>query len=77
MVDLHLSNIFKDCNTSLINNGFCDDETNTAECNYDSGDCCGIGVDTQYCSECTCHNSNVSVSGESIFHTTSISLQLC
>ena len=59
-----------------VGDGFCDDETNTAECNYDGGDCCGISVDTQYCSECTCHNSNVSVSSESIFHTTSILLQL-
>ena len=25
----------------LINNGFCNEEANNKECNYDSGHCCG------------------------------------
>ena len=25
----------------LVGNGFCNDDTNIAECNYDGGDCCG------------------------------------
>ena len=61
---------------SWVGDGYCDDTTNTAECNYDGGDCCGISVNDQYCSECTCHNSNVSISGESIVHITFILLQL-
>ncbi|CAM9523721.1 unnamed protein product [Scytosiphon promiscuus] len=32
------------CSTSQIGNGWCDQENNTPECNYDGGDCC----------ECTC-----------------------
>ena len=24
----------------MVGNGICDDETNTAVCNYDDGDCC-------------------------------------
>ena len=39
----------------LIGNGFCNDETNNAECNYDGGDCCGACINTDHCSECLCH----------------------
>ena len=38
----------------LIGNGYCDDETNNEGCSYDGGDCCGLNVNTQYCSECLC-----------------------
>ena len=38
----------------MIGNGYCNDETNNAECNYDGGDCCGTCVVTQYCSDCQC-----------------------
>jgi hypothetical protein len=34
----------------LVGNGFCNDETNNVNCNYDGGDCC---VDS--CAECACH----------------------
>ncbi len=34
--------------------GQCDDENNTAGCDYDGGDCCGDSVDTTYCSVCAC-----------------------
>ena len=26
----------------LIGNGYCDDETNVADCNFDGGDCCEL-----------------------------------
>ena len=38
----------------MIGNGYCNDETNNADCNYDGGDCCGPCVVTQYCSDCQC-----------------------
>ena len=39
----------------LVGNGFCNDETNIADCNYDGGDCCAVNINTEFCSECTCH----------------------
>ena len=39
----------------MIGNGFCNDETNNAEGNYDGGDCCGTGVNTDLCSDCKCY----------------------
>ena len=57
-VDSYLSNIFKDCNTSLVNNGFCDDETNTENCFYDGGDCCGPCVIQIFCTVCECIDSS-------------------
>ena len=43
------------CNSRLIGNGFCNDETNNAEGSYDGGDCCGTNVNTEYCSDCKCY----------------------
>ena len=37
-----------------IGDGFCDDETNNPECDYDGDDCCGEALFADYCSECTC-----------------------
>ena len=31
-------------NVALVHNGFCNNETNIAECVYDGGDCCGPAV---------------------------------
>ena len=47
---------FTDCsaNVTLIGDGFCNDETNNADCNYDGGDCCGSCVVTDHCSQCEC-----------------------
>ena len=42
-----------DADVTLIGNGFCNDETNNAECNYDGGDCC-VNIRGQFCSECNC-----------------------
>ena len=38
----------------VVGNGYCNDETNNADCNYDGGDCCGTCVKTNHCSECEC-----------------------
>ena len=44
-----------DCLTSwLAGDGYCQDETNNAECYYDGGDCCGSCVLTGHCTECQC-----------------------
>ena len=40
--------------SDLIGNGFCNDEANTDECNYDGGDCCGTCVNSEFCSDCVC-----------------------
>ena len=37
-----------------VNDGYCNDETNIPECNYDGGDCCGSCINTDYCTNCTC-----------------------
>ena len=47
----------------MVGNGFCNDETNTANCNYDGGDCCGVNTTTNFCSECECHLNGTCVAG--------------
>ena len=37
----------------LVGNGFCNDDTNVAECDYDGGDCCGCVI-TEHCEDCAC-----------------------
>ena len=39
----------------MVGNGFCNDETNNPDCNYDGGDCCVGNANTNPCSECVCH----------------------
>ena len=38
----------------MVGNGFCNDETNIAACNYDGGDCCGRNLNVDHCSHCNC-----------------------
>ena len=38
----------------LVADGFCNDETNNADCNYDGGDCCGSCILNNQCTECAC-----------------------
>ena len=38
-----------------LGNGFCDDQLNKAECNFDGGDCCGSDVNTDFCENCECN----------------------
>ena len=40
-------------------NGWCNDENNTPECDYDGGDCCGCDVRAQRCTECLCKEPNI------------------
>ena len=46
-----------DCLTPwLAGDGYCQDETNTAECSYDGGDCCLLTINSEHCTECICHH---------------------
>ena len=38
----------------LVGDGYCHDETNNADCNYDGGDCCSTCLTTDHCSDCEC-----------------------
>ena len=42
----------------LVGNGFCNDNSNIVECDYDGGDCC-VNVNTDSCSDCNCLASGV------------------
>ena len=44
----------------MVGNGFCNDEANNENCNYDNGDCCGCVV-TNHCVECACLDANNTV----------------
>ena len=48
----------KECNSyytkTLIANGVCNDESNTEECKWDGGDCCGDDVVVTACLACEC-----------------------
>ena len=39
----------------MVSNGFCNDETNNPDCNYDGGDCCIANANIISCFECVCH----------------------
>ena len=39
-----------------MGNGYCQDDTNTAECNYDGGNCCGPNVNIKNCDDCICYS---------------------
>ena len=41
----------------MIGDGFCNDETNNADCNHDGGDCC-VNVNKDVCSDCDCIGSD-------------------
>ena len=40
---------------NYIGDGYCDDENNKEECNFDGGDCCLDEIDANYCTECICY----------------------
>ena len=44
----------KQCNYEKMADGICNDESNTEECKWDMGDCCGDDVDITKCSTCEC-----------------------
>ena len=39
----------------IAGDGFCDDATNDARCNFDGGDCCIPDKNTEYCQFCLCY----------------------
>ena len=39
----------------MIGDGYCNDEVNIFDCDYDGGDCCGSCVNTDLCTDCSCH----------------------
>ena len=46
-----------------VGDGFCQDEVNNEDCNYDGGDCCNPNPIINLCQDCTCKNSSISVTG--------------
>ena len=44
----------EDIKNPLVGDGYCNDELNTDNCTYDGGDCCGVNVNSELCSECVC-----------------------
>ena len=42
-------------NDRFVNDGYCDDSTNTELCNFDGGDCCYKKSNYQYCNDCICY----------------------
>ena len=57
---------------SYNGDGWCDDPLNTAECHFDSGDCCGDNVQTDYCVDCLCLETELSTTQSTTVTTTSI-----
>ena len=50
-------------NVDWIGDGYCDDENNVEECQWDGGDCCGDYVSTTWCSVCACLDPGAGDSG--------------
>ena len=46
----------------LVGDGYCHDELNNLDCDYDGGDCCGSCILLEYCTECACYG-NISANG--------------
>ena len=38
----------------MIGDGFCNDEANNLDCNFDGGDCCGKCINMNLCKNCSC-----------------------
>ena len=38
----------------IVGDGYCNDITNNAGCNFDGGDCCGSCINTEQCLDCEC-----------------------
>ena len=50
-----------------MGDGFCDDATNTGDCEFDGGDCCGDERNTDYCEDCKCKHVGFSEYFSQIF----------
>jgi hypothetical protein len=53
---------------TLLGDGFCNDETNTEECQYDAGDCCKNKTIVNVCENCTC-NQNIGAPAQDLMRT--------
>ena len=40
---------------NYVGDGYCDDDFNNEQCNWDGGDCCGDNVNRQWCRYCNCN----------------------
>ena len=38
----------------LVGDGYCHDENNKRQCDFDGGDCCYSNISTAFCSDCKC-----------------------
>ena len=38
----------------LVQDGYCNDESNNPDCNFDGDDCCYACVDKEHCQDCLC-----------------------
>ena len=47
----------------MIGDGYCNDQTNNNECNFDGGDCCGSCVNMEFCTKCLCLSEKNSSAG--------------
>ena len=55
MVKFTQNSLWIDCeHLNWVGDGFCDDISNSEDCNYDGGDCCGLDVNTEHCKKCQC-----------------------
>ena len=46
----------------MVGNGYCNDETNNEDCNFDGGECCGPCVNKTRCIECQCKSNDIKTS---------------
>ena len=46
-------------NPEYKGDGYCDDDLNNENCEYDDGDCCLENVNTQFCTDCECKEPTV------------------
>ena len=58
----HQENCAAGYTPSEVGDGFCNDETNNADCNHDGGDCC-VNVNRDNCTECICHHQENCAAG--------------
>ena len=48
---------------ALLGDGYCHDELNNLDCDYDGGDCCLSSLNTEHCSDCACHLQQMCLAG--------------
>ena len=74
-----INSYYSNCSEpSWVGDGYCDDQTNNKDCQFDGGDCCLDFVQKDYCSFCICHELESETTTPNIFlsTTTKTSCQL-